>query len=147
MQLTRAADYAVRVMVHLAGCPAGTRATRDALAAGGDVPEHFLSKILQALSRSGLITSQRGMAGGYTLARPAEEVTLLNVVEAIEGPIVLNICLAGGSGCERGDWCPVHTVWMKAQEALTSVLGGVTIASLARQAAIEKPACGGVAWS
>jgi Rrf2 family protein len=147
MQLTRAADYAVRVMVHLAGCPAGMRATRAELAAGGDVPQHFLSKILQALSRGGLITSKRGVAGGFVLAKPPDEVTLLNVVEAVEGPIVLNVCLSGGPGCERESTCAVHPVWAKAQEALTSVLGGVTIAGLAREAAAARPASGGVAWS
>lgn len=102
MQLTRAADYAVRVMVHLAGLPIGTRTTRDELAAHGDVPEHFLSKILQSLARSGLIAAHRGMMGGYELARPAESVTLLDVVEAMEGPLVLK------RPCDRGADVPAQ---------------------------------------
>lgn len=147
MQLTRAADYAVRVMVHLAGLPAGTRATRDELAVNGDVPEHFLSKILQSLSRGGLITSHRGMAGGYALAKSPDEVNLLDVVEVMEGPLVLNACLKAGPSCERKGWCSVHLVWAEAQEALSKVLREATMASLAREAAANQQKCGGGTWS
>jgi len=146
MQLTRAADYAVRVMIHLAGHPAGVRTTRDELAASGDVPEHFLSKILQALSRSGLINSHRGVAGGYVLARAAETITLLEVIEAMEGPIVLNVCLTTGPSCERKGWCSVHPVWGEAQAALTGVLGRYTMAELAKAAAENLNRCGGAEW-
>ena len=133
MQVTRASDYAVRVMVHLAGLPAGQRSTRDQLAESSEVPEHFLSKILQTLTRSGLITSYRGAAGGFALAKPPESVTLLDVVEAMDGPIQLNVCVASGVGCCRQTWCPVHCVWAEAQNALTSVLRGATLARLASE--------------
>lgn len=131
MQLTRAADYAVRVMVHLAAMPAGERATRVEMAANGDVPEAFLSKILQSLTRAGLIVSHRGMSGGYVLGRPAQEVTVLDIVEAIEGPMQLNACVGPNPTCDRSGWCPVHDVWERAQVALTSVLKSESIASLA----------------
>jgi cytochrome b6-f complex iron-sulfur subunit len=72
MQLTRAADYAVRVMIHLATLPAGTRISRDSLAAATEVPTHFLSKVLQQLSRARLIAVQRGTSGGFSLAVSAE---------------------------------------------------------------------------
>jgi len=147
MQLTRAADYAVRVMVHLAGLPVGTRTTRDELAAHGDVPEHFLSKILQSLARSGLIAAHRGMMGGYELARPAESVTLLDVVEAMEGPLVLNVCVAEGPTCQRKGWCSVHRVWADAQNALTAVLRAATLKQLAEEAANNRTMCGGASWS
>src|SRR5690242_15375904 len=96
MQLTRAADYASRVMVHLATLPAGTRASLPALAEATDVPEQFLSKVLQMLGRGGLIQSQRGATGGFELTADPERVTLLDVIEAIEGPIKLNLCLGPG---------------------------------------------------
>jgi Rrf2 family protein len=147
MQLTRAADYAVRVMVHLAGKPVGSRATRNELATSGDAPEHFLSKILQSLSRSGLITSHRGMAGGYALAKAPDDITLLDVVEAMEGPLLLNVCLAEGPSCERKDWCSVHVVWAEAQEALEKVLRAATIASLSRDATAARHRCGDGQWS
>ena len=135
MQLTRAADYAVRVMIHLATLPPGTRVSREDLASAADVPKHFLSKVLQDLGRAHLIAAQRGSTGGYMLAAAPEQVSLLRVVEAIEGPIQLNVCMIGGVGCNRQDWCPAHTVWAEAQAALTRVLRNASIAKLARQAA------------
>lgn len=147
MQVTRAADYAVRVMVHLATLPFGQRSTRDELAASGEVPGHFLSKILQTLSRSGLITSHRGASGGFSLAKPAESVTLLDVVEAVDGPIQLNVCVVSGPGCNRQTWCAVHEVWAEAQNALTSVLRGATLARLASEGQKRPAFCGVDTWS
>lgn len=134
MQLTRAADYAVRVMIHLASQPAGTRLNRDSLASATDVPTHFLSKVLQVLVRARLIVAQRGTSGGFALGGPAEQISVLRVVEAIEGPIALNQCAANGSGCSRQGWCPAHLVWAEAQAALTQVLKNASIARLASEA-------------
>jgi Rrf2 family protein len=135
MQLTRAADYATRVLVHLAQLPAGTRASLPALAAAVAVPEQFLSKVLQTLARQRLIQSQRGASGGFALAADPERVTLLDIVEAVEGPIQLNLCLGPGEGCSRQSWCTVHLVWVEAQAAMTAVLRRASVASMARAAA------------
>ncbi len=135
MQLTRAADYGVRVVVHLAGLAAGSRLSLTALAEAVEVPEQFLSKVLQRLARHGMIHSQRGMSGGFALAADAEALSLLDEVEAIEGPIRLNLCLGPGVGCTRQSWCPAHLVWAEAQEALTGVLRRASIAQLARDGA------------
>ncbi|MFN7998171.1 MAG: Rrf2 family transcriptional regulator [Bryobacteraceae bacterium] len=132
MQLTRAADYAVRVMIHLAAQPPGTRLNRAALASAAEVPEHFLSKVLQALGRARLIAAQRGTSGGFALAAAPEDISVLRVVEAIEGPLQLNVCLTG-VGCHRQGWCPAHMVWVEAQAALTQVLKNASIAKLARE--------------
>jgi Rrf2 family protein len=137
MQLTRAADYASRVMVHLAGLPAGARASLPTLAEAVDVPEQFLSKVLQMLGRSGLIQSQRGPSGGFELAADPERMSVLDVVEAVEGPIQLNLCLGPGAGCARKSRCAVHLVWQEAQEALVAVLRKATIAGLARASVQE----------
>lgn len=147
MQLTRAADYAVRVMVHLASVPPGGRVTLTEFANFGDAPEAFLSKVLQSLTRAGLTASHRGVSGGYTLGRPAEEITLLDVVEAMEGPLQLNICLGPASSCGRSEWCMVHEVWMEAQRALATVLKAHTIASLAAKASPTSQICGVARWS
>ena len=133
MQLTRAADYGVRVMIHLAGLPAGTRVTRTALAQAAAVPEDFMSKVLQGLVRARLIVSHRGTQGGFELAVDSHRVTLLDVVEAIEGPIQLNVCLAAGQACERKGWCAAHFVWAEAQRAMVEVLGRATLARLVRE--------------
>jgi Rrf2 family protein len=131
MQLTRAADYAVRIMVHMATLPSGSRQNLTALAEAGDVAGHFLSKVLQSLSHAGLIDSQRGLNGGFSLAKPAEQITVLDIVEAIEGRLLLNVCLAPGESCGRKSWCPTHAVWAEAQLAMAGVLRRATIASLA----------------
>lgn len=133
MQLTRAADYAVRIMIHLATLPPGSRPNRAALAEAGDIPAHFVSKILQSLARSGFIGSQRGMHGGFTLAMAPERITLLDIVEAIEGPTQLNACLGPGDACARRGRCPAHLVWVEAQKAMTRVLHEATLARLAAE--------------
>ena len=133
MQLTRAADYAVRVMIHLAGLPPGKRTSRDELAEAADCPEQFLSKVLQNLTRAGLVISHRGNTGGFELPPAHREASLLEVIEAIEGPLRLNLCLTSERGCTRQAWCPAHGVWTQAQAAMADVLRKSTIGSLARQ--------------
>lgn len=135
MQLTRAADYAVRVMIHMAGLPAGSRASRSDLATAAQCPEQFLSKVLQSLTRAGLVISHRGNTGGFELPVNHRGASLLQIVEAVEGPIRLNICLNGDHGCERQSWCPAHPVWEEAQSAMTQVLRQCTIQALAKSVA------------
>ena len=133
MQLTRAADYAVRVMIHLAGLPAGTRTSRTELAGAAGCPEQFLSKVLQNLTRSGLVISHRGNTGGFELPELHRHASVLEIVEAVEGPIHLNVCLANDHACERQTWCPAHLVWSRAQQAMTDVLRNTSLSELARQ--------------
>jgi len=134
MQLTRAADYAVRVTIHLASLQPGTRTNLPELARAVEVPEQFLSKVLQMLCRRGLVQSHRGASGGFELAVDSKTVSLLDVVEAIEGPVQLNVCLGDRGTCSRKSWCPAHVVWVEAQEALVGVLRRASIATLARDA-------------
>lgn len=131
MQLTRAADYGVRVMVHLASLNDGKRALLPDLAAATETPESFLSKVLQALAHSGLISSRRGKAGGFAILPAGREATMRDVVEAIDGPICLNICLNGGRDCERKSSCPAHPVWARAQRAMLDVLMSSTVQGMA----------------
>ncbi|HTS30293.1 MAG TPA: Rrf2 family transcriptional regulator [Bryobacteraceae bacterium] len=138
MQLTRAADYAVRVMVHLAGLPPDTRASRADLAHAAECPEQFLSKVLQSLTHAGLVVSHRGNTGGFQLAPAHRHASVLEVVEAVEGPIRLNLCLTGPHMCERQNQCPIHGVWAEAQAAMTAVLKRATIAALAEEASLMR---------
>src|ERR1035441_1838019 len=80
-KLKRAADYAVRVMIHLAGMPVGSRASRAELASAAECPEQFLSKVLQNLTRAGLVISHRGNTGGFELPRMHHNASILDVVE------------------------------------------------------------------
>ena len=133
MQLTRAADYAVRVMVHLATVPARERVLLPVLAAATGAPESFLSKVLQALSRAKLISSRRGQSGGFEILTRGREASMLEVIEAIDGPLNLNVCLIPGESCARKMWCPAHPVWVQAQAAMLDVLSNAAIADLASQ--------------
>lgn len=137
--LTRAADYATRVMVHLATLPAGTRVQRATLAQATDVPDSFLSKVLQELVSAKFIASKRGVDGGFELAMSPEQISLLDIVQAIEGPMQLNSCVSGGE-CHRSVSCAAHLVWGEAQDAVVRVLKSANIASLARLTLIRQGA-------
>ncbi len=137
MQLTRAADYGVRVMIHLATLPSDERALLPALAEATEAPESFLSKVLQALARAQLISSWRGKSGGFAILPRGREASMFEVVEAIDGPLCLNVCLTSGKSCSRKAWCPAHPVWARAQRALMDVLTGTKVAELAGQSAIR----------
>lgn len=130
MQLTRAADYAVRVMIHLASQPEGSVVPKSLLAVKAEAPDAFLSKILQSLARSGLIQARRGVEGGFSLLPQGQQATLLDVVEAIDGPIALNVCVTSGTACHRHAECPAHGVWLRAQAAMVSVLREAQIAEM-----------------
>jgi Rrf2 family protein len=135
MQLTRAADYAVRVMVQLAASPIEQRVLLPELAAATDAPVSFLSKVLQALSRAELIDSKRGHAGGFYISNRGRQASMLDVIEAIDGPILLNICLVSGKSCHRKAHCPAHPVWERAQMAMLNVLSQAKIAQMAEEQA------------
>lgn len=134
MQLTRAADYAVRVMIQLATLPPGNRSLLPDLSLATSAPESFLSKVMQSLVRSQLISSRRGKLGGFAILPRGREATMREVIEAIDGPICLNVCLNGGKPCERKSWCPAHPVWARAQRAMVDVLMSVTVSSMATRA-------------
>jgi Rrf2 family protein len=135
MQLTRAADYAVRVMIHLASPQAVGRVSLPALAEATGAPESFLSKVMQALTKAGMISSRRGQAGGFQISPRGRSASMRDVIEAIDGAIYLNVCLMSGRSCRRKATCPAHPVWEQAQRAMLDVLSKATIASLAVQSA------------
>jgi Rrf2 family protein len=144
MQLTRAADYAVRVMVHLAGLPPSARVSRGDLSIAADCPEQFLAKVLQSLTRAGLVVSHRGNTGGFELDDLHRSASILEIIEAIEGPLRLNLCLTNERACTRQNWCPAHGVWCDAQDAMIGVLRAATIDVLARRAALARQPAAGI---
>jgi len=123
-------------MIHLAGQPAHTRASRADLAEAAECPEQFLSKVLQSLTRAGLVVSHRGNTGGFELPISRQEVSVLDVVEAIEGPVRLNLCLTADQACARQGWCPAHSVWTEAQRAMAEVLRKASIRDLAQRVVV-----------
>lgn len=129
MQLTRQGEYAIRTVYALAARE-GQVMTQREIARLQDIPEAFLAKIAQALSRAGIVVNMRGAQGGMALARPAREITLRDVVEAVEGPVTLNECLKAPGSCARQQTCSVHPVWVRAQRAMLRELERVSFAQL-----------------
>jgi Rrf2 family transcriptional regulator, iron-sulfur cluster assembly transcription factor len=131
LQLTKSGEYAVRAMVHLSSLPHGTIVSVADISRDWDVPVTFLRKLVTKLGRARMVTSFRGNGGGIALARPAQEITLLDIIEAIEGAMALNICLLSPDACHRSPWCAVHVVWCEAQTKLREVLSSRSLADLA----------------
>jgi len=134
MQLTRAADYGVRVMIQLALPAVHGRVSLPELAQATGAPESFLSKVLQALAHAGLISSRRGQLGGFRISARGRAASMRDVIEAIDGPICLNVCLMPGRSCSRKLRCPAHPVWIKAQQAMLEVLSSTRVTAMAAQA-------------
>ena len=131
MQLTRGADYGVRVMIHLAGLARHRRLSLSALSRATAAPESFLSKVLQALVRAGFVASHRGQGGGFEITPAGRDTSVRRVIEAVDGPILLNVCLDPARTCSRKSWCPAHPVWMRAQRAMFNELEAALIEDLA----------------
>lgn len=136
MQITRQADYAVRAVMYLAKLEPDQRTATSKVAQAQRIPPSFLAKIISQLSIAGLLQTSRGARGGVNLARGPKEVTLLEVIEAIDGPILLNECVSENSTCTRYDDCPLRPVWCDAQEELISRLKNTNFQSLLDQ---QKP--------
>jgi Rrf2 family iron-sulfur cluster assembly transcriptional regulator len=132
MILTRASEYAIRCVLFLATRQPGEVVSRRTISREMGIPTQFLSKIAQRLAQVGLIEIRQGAKGGYLLARPPEDVSLLDVIEAVEGEIFLNQCLMRADFCARTVMCPVHQVWQEAREELRRVLGGADFGRLGR---------------
>jgi Rrf2 family protein len=130
MELSRRADYGVRVILYLASLPDDRRASTHEIATAQNVPAPFLAKIISQLSLAGLLATHRGAGGGVALARQPSEISLLHVVEALDGPIRLNRCLIEPEACPRDQHCPAHRVWKSAQEQLTTLLKATTFDAL-----------------
>ncbi len=129
MQITRQADYAVRAVLYLAQIGSERRAATSQIAQEQNIPPSFLAKIVSQLSVAGLLQTSRGARGGVSLARDPESISILEVVEAIDGPILLNECVAvTGSDCNFGDDCPMRPVWCDAQLELVNRLKNTSFA-------------------
>ncbi len=130
MQITRQADYALRAMLYLARLEPNQRAATSQIAEEQQIPPSFLAKIISQLSIAGLIHTSRGARGGVSLARKPKDISLLDVVEAIDGPITLNECTQDPSVCTFGDTCPIHDIWCETRADLVRKLGNATFEKL-----------------
>jgi Rrf2 family transcriptional regulator, iron-sulfur cluster assembly transcription factor len=131
LELTRRGDYGVRAMLVLARPDAG-QMTAAQLAQATDIPPNLVPQVMGDLVRSGLAANRRGRAGGYRLARPPEEITLLAVIEAVEGDPRRRTCVLRGGPCGRDGTCGVHDAFFSAQEAVFRTLAGVSLDEVTR---------------
>ncbi len=133
MQITRQADYALRAVIYLSKLKPEERAATSQIAQEQRIPPSFLAKIVSQLSVAGLLQTSRGARGGVSLARLPGEITILEVVEAIDGPILLNECASCGGVCTFGDDCPMKPVWSDTQAELVNRLKNITFDAFMRQ--------------
>lgn len=140
MQVSRRVDYALRAVIHLASeqyhgriCTIGEIAEREGM------PRQFLEKIFQQLIRRGLVRSRRGPNGGYELGRSADEMTFRDVIEAVEGPIALNVCVGAQPDCSVLGACGMNRIWVEGQRRVMELFEGTTIASVRHAANTAVP--------
>lgn len=130
--ITRAADYAVRILVALLGAP-HTRVRAADLADATALTEDHVLKVIVPLVRRGWVRSHRGMGGGFSLAVSGDQISLADVIELVEGPIRLQTCVGPG-GCQFVARCPVHPVWLEAETELRKLLARYDLKDLAARA-------------
>jgi Rrf2 family iron-sulfur cluster assembly transcriptional regulator len=130
LRLTSAADYAIRAMIHLSCLPEGSVALRSEIADAQNIPTSFMAKILRSLVRARLLRSSRGVHGGFALARAASQINMLEIVEAIEGPLSLTDCSPAADSCAWSLDCPASSVWVKIQEDMRGTLRNATLEDL-----------------
>jgi Rrf2 family transcriptional regulator, iron-sulfur cluster assembly transcription factor len=130
MHLTREGDYAIRVLVDLAGRAPGEVVRTEDLTVTTGVPRAYLAKIVQALARAHLVLTRQGPGGGVSLGDDPARISLRRMVEAIEGPIHLNRCLLRAGECPRDGFCAVHPVWARIQAVLIRELEAVRLEDL-----------------
>jgi Rrf2 family protein len=137
MQITRQADYAVRAVLYLARCGSGTPVATAEIALAQKIPATFLTKIISQLSTAGVLRTTRGAHGGVALARSANDISLLEIVETIDGPVLLNSCVLDPASCPESLNCPVQKIWCQAQADLIMTLERTKFGQLVKAPALK----------
>jgi Rrf2 family protein len=131
LQISRKIEYGLRAMIFLASQPPERTVPFKEIARRMEVPQDFLAKILKVLVEQGLARSTRGAHGGYQLSRPAREISFLDVIEAVEGPVVVNVCQDRHDACKVSRSCTMYGVWKLGQERMLEVYRAATLDTLA----------------
>jgi Rrf2 family protein len=131
MIFTTTTEYAVRGLSELASRADGHNMLLDDLVSGTDLPRDFMAKIFQRLVKAGLLRSAKGRGGGFALARSAHKITLMDIVEAIDGPQRLDECVVGLEKCSDSTPCPQHDLYKPIRQRLKDYLSTTTLADLA----------------
>ena len=133
MVITRATEYAVRAIIFLAQQPKDGIVLKKDICRTQEVTPAFLTKIFQPLIKAGIVNSQRGVGGGFLLAKDPSEINMLDILEAEEGKLKLNHCLVDTDFCQRDAYCSAHEVWHDAQREMAEVLKRYSIADLVQR--------------
>jgi Rrf2 family protein len=136
MTISTRGRYATRMVVLLAARPPGTSMTKTEIADAEGISAGYVQQLMMALRLAGLVESHRGREGGFSLSRPPAEVTIADVLKAVEGDVMPAPCQAGGS-CERETDCPTRPVWDEAAALLNELFASKTIAALAEKQSAE----------
>jgi FeS assembly SUF system regulator len=130
LRLNKLTDYAVVMLCHM-GMARDDVFTVPQLASDSGVPQPTVAKLMKQLGRAGVVTSQRGASGGYSLSRPPAEIAISDVITALEGPISLTACVDGADdSCDSMAMCPMSGNWNKVNQAIRHALDGVTLADM-----------------
>jgi len=130
MLYSRTAKYGLKTLAYLAEASPGEYRTVETVARETEVPAEFLGKIFQRLAREGLLESQRGRGGGFRLTRPGEEISLLEVVQILDGERVFDRCPFDLKDCGEGDNCPLHEEWKPIRDRIVGLMEDKTVADL-----------------
>ncbi len=133
MQVTREGDYGIRSILYLSRQPFKKVSFVNEISEEYKIPRSFLAKILQKLVKAKIVRSYRGVKGGFSLARQARDITVLEVLEAIEGKLALNICIGDKKKCSFSKHCPSHLLWLNVQAKVVDTLKKSNFEDLARQ--------------
>lgn len=139
MQVSRKVDYALRAVIYLSLQRDGRPVPVKEIASQRRIPRKFLEKIIQDLIRAELVRSHRGAHGGYTLVRTPDEVSFRDVIEAVEGPISLNVCVTERHDCSVLASCNMQRIWQEGQRRMLEYFADTTIADL-KPILLNKPA-------
>ena len=131
LQISRKIEYGLRAMIFLASQPPERTVPFKEIARRMEVPQDFLAKILKTLVEKGLARSTRGAHGGYQLARASREISFLDVIEAVEGPVVVNVCQDSHDACKVSRSCTMYGVWKLGQQRMLEVYRAATLDTLA----------------
>ena len=138
-RISRLTDYGIVIMAHLADCEDVTIHNARELAGQTRLPSPVVSKILKLLTRAGLLISQRGSKGGYNLARPAAEISVVEMITALEGPVGITECTMHPGACAQESSCHVRDPWQRINGAVQAALEKITLADLAKPMDSESP--------
>jgi len=143
LRITKQADYGIVLLSRMAGDP-DRLFTANEMAAETGLPHPFVSKVLKLLVRGALLSSHRGVKGGYTLNRSAEGTTVFDIITVLEGPIAITECIDNRPGeCSQEPHCPVRGNWQRINDAIQRALQDISLADLTRASAPQLVTLGG----